>query len=298
MNLTNNFSFVNPRPAVNLTLLSNTKLLKTIKFQLKKKKFYKLIVKKTKLVKWLENPFCELRKSKQSTRLTFARLKKKFYFILLRKYFYIKIKTLKSRSKFVKKNLRNKKKKKKGSYKKQLRRTKFSKNLKKRKKKALFARFMSKNQKFIRYYKGKNKNVISKPTNNSPLCFGTAGFVSLKSARLKPNIFYNSIFILKKFMRGRKKKIKTRKYPHVWMFFKADLPVSAKPKNIRMGKGKGDVKFWIARLSISKKLFEFNSISFNKTFFLQKMFKKTFLLPTNFYFKLPKRWSYFFKIFF
>lgn len=45
------------------------------------------------------------------------------------------------------------------------------------------------------------------------------------------------------------------------MRVKADLPITSKPAQVRMGKGKGNPTGWIARVSTGQILFEMDGVS-------------------------------------
>jgi large subunit ribosomal protein L16 len=47
----------------------------------------------------------------------------------------------------------------------------------------------------------------------------------------------------------------------VWIRVFPDLPVSKKPVEVRMGKGKGSVEFWAARVKPGRILFEVDGVS-------------------------------------
>ncbi|HCX10353.1 MAG TPA: 50S ribosomal protein L16, partial [Hyphomonas sp.] len=47
----------------------------------------------------------------------------------------------------------------------------------------------------------------------------------------------------------------------VWIRVFPDLPVSAKPIEVRMGKGKGSVDRWVARVAPGRILFEIDGVS-------------------------------------
>ena len=47
----------------------------------------------------------------------------------------------------------------------------------------------------------------------------------------------------------------------VWIRIFPDLPVSKKPTEVRMGKGKGSVEFWAARVKPGRILFEIDGVS-------------------------------------
>lgn len=47
----------------------------------------------------------------------------------------------------------------------------------------------------------------------------------------------------------------------VWIRIFPDLPVTAKPTEVRMGKGKGSVDFWAARVAPGRIMFEIDGVS-------------------------------------
>ena len=47
----------------------------------------------------------------------------------------------------------------------------------------------------------------------------------------------------------------------IWIRVFPDIPVSAKPLEVRMGGGKGNVEYWVARVLPGKVLFEMEGIS-------------------------------------
>ena len=47
----------------------------------------------------------------------------------------------------------------------------------------------------------------------------------------------------------------------IWIRVFPDVPVTAKPLEVRMGSGKGNVEFWVARVLPGKVLFEMEGIS-------------------------------------
>ena len=47
----------------------------------------------------------------------------------------------------------------------------------------------------------------------------------------------------------------------VWIRIFPDLPVSKKPTEVRMGKGKGGVEFWCARVAPGRVMFEIGGVS-------------------------------------
>ena len=49
----------------------------------------------------------------------------------------------------------------------------------------------------------------------------------------------------------------------VWIRIFPDVPVSKKPAEVRMGKGKGSVEYWVCRINPGRILFEVDGINEN-----------------------------------
>lgn len=47
----------------------------------------------------------------------------------------------------------------------------------------------------------------------------------------------------------------------VWIRIFPDVPVSSKPTEVRMGKGKGSIDFWAARVHPGRIMFEIDGVS-------------------------------------
>lgn len=54
---------------------------------------------------------------------------------------------------------------------------------------------------------------------------------------------------------------KTKRIGKVWIRMYPDIPVSRKPAEVRMGKGKGANEFWICKIKAGRILFEMDNIS-------------------------------------
>ena len=52
-----------------------------------------------------------------------------------------------------------------------------------------------------------------------------------------------------------------RRAGRVWIRVFPDVPVSTKPAEVRMGKGKGNPEFWIARVKPGRVMFEIDGVS-------------------------------------
>jgi ribosomal protein L16 len=52
-----------------------------------------------------------------------------------------------------------------------------------------------------------------------------------------------------------------RRSGQIWVRVFADIPITSKPTEVRMGKGKGNPVGWIARVSVGQILFEMDGVS-------------------------------------
>ena len=55
-----------------------------------------------------------------------------------------------------------------------------------------------------------------------------------------------------------------KKLGFLWIRVFPDKPISAKPTENRMGKGKGAVSFWVAKVQSGQVLYEISGISFSE----------------------------------
>ena len=54
-----------------------------------------------------------------------------------------------------------------------------------------------------------------------------------------------------------------RRSGRVWIRIFPDVPVSSKPAEVRMGKGKGSPEFWVARVKPGRIMFEIDGVPWN-----------------------------------
>ena len=107
--------------------------------------------------------------------------------------------------------------------------------------------FIPKKTKFKKQQKGKKFNIISGINYLQDLKFGAVGLKSISSGRLTSK----QIVTLKQSIN---KIIKKNGQVRINVF--ADVPISKKPLEIRMGKGKGAVDHWIAKIRVGTILCE------------------------------------------
>lgn len=92
---------------------------------------------------------------------------------------------------------------------------------------------------------------VTKP----PLHFGDYGIYAMEAIRLKAAQIEAARMAILKTVGRRGLKIWIRTFPHI--------PVTKKPLEVRMGKGKGSVDHFIANVRAGKMIFEFNCPSPN-----------------------------------
>ena len=103
--------------------------------------------------------------------------------------------------------------------------------------------------------------------HSDKLLFGTYGFAFQNHGTLS-SAFIDTVRL--DLSRGLKKKAK------LWLRLCCDTPYSARPVETRMGKGKGAVTGWIAKVKPGQIFFEFSGISKSKaSLLLNQMLKKS-----------------------
>lgn len=100
-----------------------------------------------------------------------------------------------------------------------------------------------KNTKFKKYHKGR-MDFIHK---NKDFCYGQFAIISQETANLTNNQLNTAELAIKRVIK-KDGSLFTRVFPH--------LPVTSKPAEVRMGKGKGSVSHYIARISPGSFIFE------------------------------------------
>ena len=108
---------------------------------------------------------------------------------------------------------------------------------------------LPKRTKFRKYQKGRIRGI--KP-NTTQLRFGQYGLKALDTGRI-PAKTLEAV-----------RRVITRKFKRtgqIWIRIFPDIPISAKPAEVRMGKGKGSPSFWVARIQRGQILFEMDGIS-------------------------------------
>ena len=106
-----------------------------------------------------------------------------------------------------------------------------------------------KRTKFRKQFKGRIKGVAK---GGSDLNFGTFGLKALQPERITARQIEAARRAMTRHM---------KRQGRVWIRIFPDVPVSSKPTEVRMGKGKGSVDFWAARVHPGRIMFEIDGVS-------------------------------------
>jgi large subunit ribosomal protein L16 len=106
-----------------------------------------------------------------------------------------------------------------------------------------------KKTKFRKAHKGRIKGVAKGGMN---LNFGAFGLKAMEPERITARQIEAARRALTRHM---------KRAGRVWIRIFPDVPVSKKPTEVRMGKGKGSVEFWAARVKPGRIMFEIDGVS-------------------------------------
>jgi len=108
---------------------------------------------------------------------------------------------------------------------------------------------MPKRTKWRKQQRGRTKG---KATAGSSISFGDYGLMAVEPGWLTARQIEASRIVLAK---------KLRKNGKLWIRVFPDKPVSKKPLEVRMGKGKGAPEFWVAHIKPGRIIFELEGLS-------------------------------------
>lgn len=106
-----------------------------------------------------------------------------------------------------------------------------------------------KRTKFRKAHKGRIHGLA---TRGSTLNFGAYGMKATEPARISARQIEAARRAITRHM---------RRAGRVWIRIFPDVPVSKKPTEVRMGKGKGTPEFWVCRVKPGRILFELDGVS-------------------------------------
>ena len=106
-----------------------------------------------------------------------------------------------------------------------------------------------KKTKFRKAHKGRVKGVATSATT---LNFGTFGLKSLQAERITARQIEAARVAMTRYM---------KRAGRVWVRIFPDIPVSKKPTEVRMGKGKGSPEYYACRVKPGRIIFEIDGVS-------------------------------------
>ena len=119
-----------------------------------------------------------------------------------------------------------------------------------------------------KYRKAHKGRIHGKASRCDKLNFGEYGIKALQPDRIISNQIEAARVALTRYMK-RTGKVWTRIFPNI--------PVSKKPTEVRMGKGKGTTEFWVCRVKPGRILFEVDGV--NEIIAREALYKASAKLP-------------------
>lgn len=108
-----------------------------------------------------------------------------------------------------------------------------------------------KRTKFRKQFKGRNRGLA---TTGSKVSFGEFGLKAVERGRITARQIEAARRAMTRHVkRGGK----------IWIRVFPDVPVSKKPLEVRMGKGKGNVEFWVCKIQPGRVLYEMEGVDEN-----------------------------------
>jgi large subunit ribosomal protein L16 len=105
-----------------------------------------------------------------------------------------------------------------------------------------------KRMKFRKMFKGRNRGLA----NGTEVNFGDFGLKAVGRGRLTARQIEAA-------RRAMTRHIKRQ--GQIWIRVFPDKPITSKPLEVRMGKGKGNVEYWVCQIQPGKVLYEMNGVS-------------------------------------
>lgn len=107
---------------------------------------------------------------------------------------------------------------------------------------------LPKRVKYRKAQKGKNRGIA---TRGARLIFGEYGLKALENGLIRANHMEASRVVVARKLHGAGK---------FWIKIFPSKPITKKPAETRMGKGKGDLDHWVAQVQRGKVLFELSGV--------------------------------------
>ena len=103
--------------------------------------------------------------------------------------------------------------------------------------------------KYRKQFKGKNYGLA---TRGSTVAFGDFGLKATERARMTAREIEAARRAMARYV---------KRGGQIWVRVFPDVPITKKPLEVRMGSGKGNVEFWVAKVKPGKVLFEMEGVT-------------------------------------
>ncbi|WP_343189403.1 50S ribosomal protein L16 [Buchnera aphidicola] len=105
-----------------------------------------------------------------------------------------------------------------------------------------------KKTKFRKMHKGRNRGLVF----NDIIIFGTFGLKAVTRGRLTARQIESARRVITRSI---------KRVGKIWIRVFPDKPITKKPLEVRMGKGKGNVEYWVSLVQPGKILYEISGVS-------------------------------------
>ncbi|MFI3245053.1 MAG: 50S ribosomal protein L16 [Ferrimonas sp.] len=106
-----------------------------------------------------------------------------------------------------------------------------------------------KRMKFRKMHKGRNRGIA---TTGDKVSFGTFGLKATTRGRMTARQIEAARRAMTRHIKRQGK---------IWIRVFPDKPITAKPLEVRQGKGKGNVEYWVAQIQPGRVLYEMEGVS-------------------------------------
>ncbi len=136
-----------------------------------------------------------------------------------------------------------------------------------------------KRTKYKKLHKGRNKGF----SNDNKVNFGEFGLKAVTRGSLSSRQIESARKVITRFVKNNGK---------MWIRIFPDKPITKKPLEVRMGKGKGNVEYWVAVVKPGKILYEISGLSIVKAKNVFKLASAKLSVKTMFVIKEESLWKY------
>ena len=127
-----------------------------------------------------------------------------------------------------------------------------------------------KRTKYRKQFKGRNDGLAQRGSNVS---FGEFGLKATSRARMTAREIEAARRAMARYV---------KRGGQIWVRVFPDVPISKKPLEVRMGSGKGNVEYWVARVRPGKVLFEMEGVSVETAAEAMRLAAMKLSVPTKF----------------